>query len=1228
MFLRAALESGERGARVGVILMTHAHGADGRAALEGARFAPPLDAVAARSSLVSCSNGHIPWDRLREAIVERTGIDPMEAGENGHALRFLVVGCHTEGRVLALALCLRHFFRCDEVAISHHLVGSSIPEAHLAVLRHTLPTLGVKVLLDLADAARYANLWPDSLQESVANPCRLEPAEFRDQLGDEQRQIVERLCMHWTRARLRSLTGGFSGSLLLIAEGWKGEARTEPMVLKIDVFRQMRKELAGYYTIKDFLGKNVPTFGYPVSIGDWLGVGMELAAKEGTAETLQDIFQRAEDEDGTKLFFQRLDKALELLVEKLLRNTREVDWVVPYRDFGLHTGQQQLWLRENAALVQGYLAESEVEVDSIGPDELATIFALISGNQNGLESEVCLAHGDLNYANVICDQGDNIWFIDWTHCAKMPVELDFAKIENDAKFVMRNSLALEDLPRLRKLEEFFVQTRLVPPLDALPSELAFVKWDLRLRKLYGTVRRIRKACFSLKASEDWTIYRIALLRYAVHTLSFDARRDRGECDLVQLAGALHSVRELAYDLFSDPFHMQIRAERPEEYPIRQRLTVDEAPWSRECATYDPPYYVAPEVLAGHRPGGWADPEECAGAALATRPAQHRDREGRPLNPVGPHGHRGPRAARAVGREPLGRGDPRAPREALGRARGRARPGPRRHAPRDPQGLRAARRGAARRRPAHPAERDRRDAGGRGRDDRGRVDVRRAPDRSRVGRDARVPLVRRRRRVPRRAGGRRELRDGAVAAAGRGDDQPRRDRAGRIPARDRRTPLRDAAARARGREVPPREDRMSAELTHEEHAALDAFRRGLPTEPRNGDDAAWIGFGLRCLLEAGRVLRARATSFAERVELKHDGSPATLLEHEVERGVRDRLLRFDPRASFIGEESGGNAPRVRLRRRGRSRRRHVGVPVRDRDVGVRHLGAARRTTVRRLRRQSRHRRARVRAARRTDAAAAPLGVRRAHGRARAPHAARSRRADPRERPPVAPQRSAQRRAERRVGARGDRGRALARRLARVGPRRGGPRTLRLPQRVGPAPAEPFDLVAGALLVRGAGGEIVDRDGRPVDATRHAGPWIAAVDANGCAASPTSSAHPGHRANEASDAPDPDGGAAPLRDLRHRLFARFYDRVQAGYEERLAPRKRRCSRTSRGRSSSSAPAPARTSRSSRAACAGSASSRIRTCRSACGGGRKRSASPRRASRRRRSGSPSRTRASTSC
>ncbi|MGB0720324.1 MAG: hypothetical protein ACPGRX_07615, partial [Bdellovibrionales bacterium] len=38
--------------------------------------------------------------------------------------------------------------------------------------------------------------------------------------------------------------------------------------------------------------------------------------------------------------------------------------------------------------------------------------------------------GDLNYANIICDEIDNIWFIDWTHSNYAPLELDFAKLES------------------------------------------------------------------------------------------------------------------------------------------------------------------------------------------------------------------------------------------------------------------------------------------------------------------------------------------------------------------------------------------------------------------------------------------------------------------------------------------------------------------------------------------------------------------------------------------------------------------------------------------------------------------------------------------------------------------------------------------------------------------------------------------------------------------------------
>jgi fructose-1,6-bisphosphatase/inositol monophosphatase family enzyme len=43
-----------------------------------------------------------------------------------------------------------------------------------------------------------------------------------------------------------------------------------------------------------------------------------------------------------------------------------------------------------------------------------------------------------------------------------------------------------------------------------------------------------------------------------------------------------------------------------------------------------------------------------------------------------------------------------------------------------------------------------------------------------------------------------------------------------------------------------------------------------------------------------------------------------------------------------------------------------------------------------------------------------------------------------------------------------------------------------------PAAPWDLAAGCLAVRGAGGEVVDLDGQPVEAVGHRGAFVAGVD----------------------------------------------------------------------------------------------------------------------------------------
>jgi ADP-ribose pyrophosphatase len=627
-FLRAASESDARTAGSQVVL------------LRGDSPLPEiLEPLIAGAEVISSDPDVIPWSDLWGVIGEN-GPGGFASGEDAAAeRRFILMGCHTEGRILALATFLCVGLGYKEIAVSPHLVGSATREAHLAAFRHHFPNLGVKVLLDLAEVAAYAGIESAALASLECRPPELGLDETRGALNKTQRRILELLCLNWTRAELRPLAGGFSGSLLLLANGWKGGARTEPSVLKVDGFAQMRRELEGYHRVKDFLGKHVPTFGYPVAEQDALGVSMELAAMEGNPQTLQDTFEEAENDEGLNHFLARLEKSLTLLSDKLYRNTRETTWVVPYRAFGLHAEKQARWLVENAELIGSYLGDDLPSKGRVDPEKLAKLLRLISANPDGIDSEVCVGHGDLNYANVICDEVDNIWFIDWTHSDYAPLELDFAKLENDVKFVMSKMFDADDLARLRLIEEYLLEQRIPGDADSLPERLKFAKWDLRFRRILETVRRIRRACFDLKSSEDWLVYRVALLRYATHTLSFDKCRDRGECDPPQLMHALYSVEALIYNLVADDFHLRIRAERPESYPPRQRISIDEAPWMLDCDDYDPPYYVSPVVLENDRSkidNGWADPEDFGLVRDLPRvaDAKYSDDGGKPLNPRG------------------------------------------------------------------------------------------------------------------------------------------------------------------------------------------------------------------------------------------------------------------------------------------------------------------------------------------------------------------------------------------------------------------------------------------------------------------------------------------------------------------------------------------------------------------------------------------------------------------
>jgi fructose-1,6-bisphosphatase/inositol monophosphatase family enzyme len=101
------------------------------------------------------------------------------------------------------------------------------------------------------------------------------------------------------------------------------------------------------------------------------------------------------------------------------------------------------------------------------------------------------------------------------------------------------------------------------------------------------------------------------------------------------------------------------------------------------------------------------------------------------------------------------------------------------------------------------------------------------------------------------------------------------------------------------------------LTSAEKSCIDAFRAGQPmiTAGASPDDTeAWLRFVLSLLLEAGSVIRRiRPLSMRDTVQFKSDGTPATREEQQIEHHMRERLAAFCPEAVLVGEESGGELP---------------------------------------------------------------------------------------------------------------------------------------------------------------------------------------------------------------------------------------------------------------------------------------------------------------------------------
>jgi hypothetical protein len=152
-------------------------------------------------------------------------------------------------------------------------------------------------------------------------------------------------------------------------------------------------------------------------------------------------------------------------------------------------------------------------------------------------------HGDLNLVNVLLSRikgnskEENLWVIDFARLSKLPALTDFAKIENDLSYIVLPIKNQADFGRALKLQEARLNS---PTLDVSGMEaLASTQEEVRYVEL---VKHLRKLAAEVddRGEDAMECYRLALLRYAAHTLGFTepnhAQLSLALCGVARLAG--------------------------------------------------------------------------------------------------------------------------------------------------------------------------------------------------------------------------------------------------------------------------------------------------------------------------------------------------------------------------------------------------------------------------------------------------------------------------------------------------------------------------------------------------------------------------------------------------------------------------------------------------------------------------------------------------------------------
>ncbi|MCE9500551.1 MAG: isochorismatase family protein [Leptospira sp.] len=443
---------------------------------------------------------------------------------NSEKVKVGIIGVWTEAKISFLAYDLITRYPNFEVFTCSALTASSSRTMHFIALDQLKSILGINIFSSIGAFTNQLTGTQPAIGHKIHSNLKEDGFRFDGsyKISDTDSKLLLYLYRDCKEVEFKCLDGGFSGNVVLKARGTDVLGHQQvPTVIKIGERDSIARERASFERIQEVMGNNAPNIVDFAEYENRGGIKYRYAAMlDGNVRTFQKVYSQTEN---LNQIFRILDTVFKNQLGRLYEAAKsEKINLLDYYDFN---SKYSASVRKKVEGLIGYKAEGDsIEIlPGISVPNVCDFYEkeLITLKEyTAVGHFLSYIHGDLNGANIIIDAQDNVWIIDFFHTHSGHILRDLIKLENDILFIFAKISSEDELKEGFRLSDILVS---IADLGIPLSESVASNFKTpSILKALNVIRKLRSYYPNLIQSDrDPYQYHVAMMRYAMHTLSFD-----------------------------------------------------------------------------------------------------------------------------------------------------------------------------------------------------------------------------------------------------------------------------------------------------------------------------------------------------------------------------------------------------------------------------------------------------------------------------------------------------------------------------------------------------------------------------------------------------------------------------------------------------------------------------------------------------------------------------------